>query len=82
MAAQAQLVATESELEKQRMLNEKLENDLLQMDQRKPNGEVGSDSPRLSSLDGLAGIELGKKTVGCRAVLDCASLKWSASRTP
>ncbi|EPT04993.1 hypothetical protein FOMPIDRAFT_1156498 [Fomitopsis schrenkii] len=62
MAAQAQLVATESELEKQRMLNEKLENDLLQMDQRKPNGEVGSDSPRLSSLDGLAGIELGKKT--------------------
>ncbi|KAI0733144.1 CASP C terminal-domain-containing protein [Fomitopsis betulina] len=62
MAAQAQLDATESELEKQRMLNEKLETDLLQMDQRKPNGEVGFDSPTLSALDGLAGIELGKKT--------------------
>ncbi|KAH9839474.1 CASP C terminal-domain-containing protein, partial [Rhodofomes roseus] len=63
MAAQAQFAATESELEKQRMLNERLENDLLQMDQRKPNGDAGSDSPRIGSMDGLAGIELGKKTV-------------------
>ncbi|TFY67935.1 hypothetical protein EVJ58_g1340 [Rhodofomes roseus] len=62
MAAQAQFAATESELEKQRMLNERLENDLLQMDQRKPNGDAGSDSPRIGSMDGLAGIELGKKT--------------------
>lgn len=69
MAAQAQLDATESELEKQRMLNEKLETDLLQMDQRKPNGEVGFDSPTLSALDGLAGIELGKKTVGRLVIL-------------
>ena len=72
-AAQAQLATTETELEKQRMLNEKLENDLLQMDQRKPNGDAGSDSPQLGSLDGLAGIELGKKTVStyrCSTVHD------------
>ncbi|KAH9935535.1 CASP C terminal-domain-containing protein [Fomitopsis serialis] len=63
MAAQAQLAVTESELEKQRMLSEKLENDLLQMEQRKQNGDSGlSDSPRIGSMDGLAGIELGKKT--------------------
>jgi len=63
MAAQAQLAATEFELEKQRMLAEKLENDLLQMEQRKSNGDSSlSDSPRIGSIDGLAGIELGKKT--------------------
>ncbi|KZT72124.1 hypothetical protein DAEQUDRAFT_723291 [Daedalea quercina L-15889] len=63
ITTQAQLAADESELEKQRMLNEKLEDDLLQMEQRKPNGDAGSsDSPRVGSMDGLAGIELGKKT--------------------
>ncbi|KAI0930470.1 hypothetical protein AcW1_009144 [Taiwanofungus camphoratus] len=66
-AAQAELAFTESELEKQRTLNEKLETDLLQMDQRKLNGELNgvadyessrADSPQ---LDALAGLDLGKK---------------------
>ncbi|KAI0630292.1 CASP C terminal-domain-containing protein [Trametes polyzona] len=60
-SVQYQLAATESELEKQRALNEKLETDLLQMDQRK--GENGiSPSPANGSstpVDVLA--ELGKK---------------------
>ena len=64
---QSQLVATESELEKQRTLNEKLENDLLQMDQRKTDGGInGTHSPAngaSASTDALAGIDLGKKTV-------------------
>lgn len=59
---EVQLSATESELEKQRALNEKLETDLLQMDQRKADGGLtpshvnGSATP----VDVLA--ELGKKT--------------------
>lgn len=58
---ETQLSATESELEKQRALNEKLETDLLQMDQRKADGGLtpshanGSATP----VDVLA--ELGKK---------------------
>ena len=59
-AAQAELAAKETELEKQRALNDKLETDLLQMNQRKPNGVVfdaGSDQPP----DALAGLDLGKK---------------------
>ena len=82
MAAEAQLAATEAELEKQRMLNEKLENDLLQMEQRKPNGEAGSDSPQLGSLDGLAGIELGKKTVRSLCGHQIDFLNVGVCRTP
>ncbi|OJT15752.1 Protein CASP [Trametes pubescens] len=58
---ETQLSATESELEKQRALNEKLETDLLHMDQRKADGGLtpshanGSATP----VDVLA--ELGKK---------------------
>ncbi|KAI0663567.1 CASP C terminal-domain-containing protein [Cubamyces menziesii] len=62
-SVQSQLAATEFELEKQRALNEKLETDLLQMDQRK--GDAGQNgvnpSPGTSTpVDVLA--ELGKKT--------------------
>ncbi|KAH9949595.1 CASP C terminal-domain-containing protein [Amylocystis lapponica] len=71
-AIQAELAYTESELEKQRALNERLENDLLHMDQRKPNGEANGKVPVDSSatgssvgsmsIDGLAGLDLGKKS--------------------
>ena len=63
---QSQLEATESELEKQRALNEKLEDDLLHMDQRKAEGGInGTHSPANGTStpsDALAGIDLGKKT--------------------
>ncbi|PCH43609.1 hypothetical protein WOLCODRAFT_18462 [Wolfiporia cocos MD-104 SS10] len=70
-ASQTDLAATESELEKQRALNDKLENDLLQMDQRKPNGELSggassADLTSLGSIDALAGLDLGKKTTELR----------------
>ena len=59
----SQLEATESELDKQRALNEKLETDLLQMDQRK--GDVGGGASPANGtstpVDVLAGLELGKK---------------------
>ncbi len=63
---QSQLEATESELERQRSLNEKLEIDLLQMDQRPSeggmNGSTSSPANGTSSpVDVLAGLELGKK---------------------
>ncbi|KAI9060254.1 hypothetical protein FKP32DRAFT_1595655 [Trametes sanguinea] len=63
-SVQSQLAATESELEKQRALNEKLETDLLQMDQRKGDGGANGVSPSPANgtstpVDVLA--ELGKK---------------------
>ncbi|KAI0358369.1 hypothetical protein OH77DRAFT_1494092 [Trametes cingulata] len=63
-SVQSQLAATESELEKQRALNEKLETDLLQMDQRKADGGLNGISPSPANgsstpVDVLA--ELGKK---------------------
>ncbi|KAM5530766.1 hypothetical protein V8D89_015573 [Ganoderma adspersum] len=61
-SVQSQLEATESELDKQRALNEKLETDLLQMDQRK--GDTGATSPANGTstpVDVLAGLDLGKK---------------------
>lgn len=66
-ATQAELAATEAELEKQNALNDKLENDLLQMDQRKSNGDSNgaagtSDSATANSGDVLAGLDLGKKS--------------------
>ena len=59
----SQLEATESELDKQRALNEKLETDLLQMDQRKGDVAGGASPANGTStpVDVLAGLELGKK---------------------
>ncbi|KAJ7594300.1 CASP C terminal-domain-containing protein [Mycena floridula] len=53
-----QLVLTKSELEKQNALNEKLETDLLSMNEHKPNGDMGVSE----SSDVLAGLDLGRKT--------------------
>ena len=62
LATQAQLAEAESELEKQRELNERLENDLLQMDRHKPNGHSsGRDTPIDSSADVLASLDIGKR---------------------
>lgn len=62
-AAEERLISTNSELDKQKELNERLENDLLHMDKHNTTGRPGSHSPlpELTSLDALAGIELGKK---------------------
>ncbi|KAI0789119.1 CASP C terminal-domain-containing protein [Abortiporus biennis] len=57
-ATQVELATTEAELQKQKFLNEKLENDLLQMDKHKPNGDVsGAHTP--ADPDALAGLDLG-----------------------
>lgn len=64
-AAEAELAATDSELQKQLILNEKLENDLLQMDRHKPNGDIsGAMTPAEvgTPAEVLAGLELGKRT--------------------
>lgn len=62
-AAEERLVSTNAELEKQKALNEKLENDLVHMDNHNMNGRGdGAVTPLESNpLDALAGIELGKK---------------------
>ena len=52
---------TSSELEKQRELNEKLENDLLQMEAHNPKPVPVDYLPE--DPDALAGLDLGKKTV-------------------
>ncbi|RDB24925.1 Protein CASP [Hypsizygus marmoreus] len=57
-AAEDQLTTMGTELEKQRALNEKLENDLVSMNKHRPNGDA---TPSDSGLDVLAGLELGKK---------------------
>ncbi|KAJ3936522.1 MAG: CASP C terminal-domain-containing protein [Lentinula lateritia] len=59
--AQGQLDSTSTELEKQKTLNEKLENDLLSLN--KPNGDV---SPSGSS-DVLAGLEVVQKESSSRS---------------
>ncbi len=67
LGIQSDLAATEADLQKQRVLNEKLENDLLQMDSHRPNGDAsGAGTPDLGApSDALAGLDLGKKsTVG------------------
>ncbi|KAH7929825.1 hypothetical protein BV22DRAFT_1029001 [Leucogyrophana mollusca] len=56
-----QLASTSSDLRKQKDLNEKLENDLLSMDQHKPNGNSNL-TPSDSQVDVLSGLDLGKKT--------------------
>lgn len=64
MAVQGDLAAAEADLQKQRALNERLENDLLHMDSHKANGDVsGTGTPDLGVPgDALAGLELGKKS--------------------
>ncbi|GLB37586.1 putative CASP C terminal [Lyophyllum shimeji] len=57
--AQDQLKNMSSELEKQKALNEKLENDLASMNKHKPNGDA---TPSDSGLDVLAGLELNGKS--------------------
>ncbi|KAF9051170.1 hypothetical protein BDZ89DRAFT_1154075 [Hymenopellis radicata] len=57
-AAQDRLSSTADELEKQRDLNEKLENDLVSMNKHGVNG----DSTPSESSDVLAGLDLGKKS--------------------
>jgi len=64
LGVQSDLAATEADLQKQRALNEKLENDLLQMDSHKPNGDAsGAGTPDFGApSDALAGLDLGKKS--------------------
>jgi homeobox protein cut-like len=71
-------VYTSSELEKQKILNEKLENDLVAMNKHKASGngadgnEALSPSGMDSQMDLLAGLELGKKTsVSAYPRIDC-----------
>lgn len=67
---QEQLAFTSSELDKQKILNEKLENDLVSaMNKHKPSGNGSVDGSGVltpsrmdSQTDLLAGLELGKKT--------------------
>ncbi|KAI0768369.1 CASP C terminal-domain-containing protein [Irpex lacteus] len=60
MDAQSQLAAAEAELEKQRALNESLENDLLQMESHKPKASNGDATP--GDDDVLASLDLGRKS--------------------
>ncbi len=60
MDAQSQLAAAEAELEKQRALNESLENDLLQMESHKPKAPNGDATP--GDDDVLASLDLGRKS--------------------
>ncbi|KAK0461260.1 CASP C terminal-domain-containing protein [Desarmillaria tabescens] len=61
-AAQDQLSSTGADLEKQKALNEKLENDLLSMNKHRSNGDI---TPPESS-DVLTGLDLGRKAVSVR----------------
>ena len=72
-SVEEQLAFTSSELDKQKVLNEKLENDLVAMNKHnKPNGNgagVGADGTGALTPSGtdsqtnlLAGLELGKKS--------------------
>ncbi|KAJ6587105.1 CASP C terminal-domain-containing protein, partial [Mycena vulgaris] len=71
-AAEEQLTSTSTELEKQKILNEKLENDLVSMNSHKPNGDVPPSET--DSTDVLAGLDLGRKTV-------CSSSVYSSVRS-
>ena len=66
-AAQEELITVNSKLEKQQQLNEKLENDLVDIEkhqQAQVNGtrEARDTLKNTASSDALAGIELGKKS--------------------
>ena len=69
-AAQEELITVNSKLEKQQQLDEKLENDLLDIEkhqQAQVNGkhEARDSLKGTTSSDALAGIELGKKPSVC-----------------
>jgi len=57
--AEERLATTTAELEKQKILNEKLETDLVSMNSHKSNGDLTSEG---DSTDVLAGLDLGRKT--------------------
>ena len=59
METQSELAAAEAELDKQRVLNNKLENDLLQLETHNPKGINGDATPIESDV--LAGLDLKKK---------------------
>lgn len=59
-AAEDQLSFASSELEKQKVLNEKLETDLLAVEKQKLNG--AAITPSDSGTDLLAGLDIGKPT--------------------
>ncbi|KAJ6594099.1 CASP C terminal-domain-containing protein [Mycena capillaripes] len=58
--AEEQLASISAELEKQKILNEKLETDLVSMNSHKSNGDL--PSTEVDSTDVLAGLDLGRKT--------------------
>lgn len=63
---QEELITVNSKLEKQQQLNEKLENDLLDIEKHQQAQMNGKHDARdilknAASSDALAGIELGKK---------------------
>jgi homeobox protein cut-like len=65
-SAEERLAAADTELAKQKALNERLENDLLQMDQHKSHSQLEAPKqdeydPLSSSTDLLADLDLGKR---------------------
>ncbi|KAJ7187987.1 CASP C terminal-domain-containing protein [Mycena filopes] len=58
--AEEQLATTSAELDKQKILNEKLETDLVSMNSHKSNGDLSMAEG--DSTDVLAGLDLGRKT--------------------
>lgn len=72
-----ELAGVKNELEKQRVLTEKLENDLMNIGQGQPNGvSIGDKNTTGSgiatpnqSMDGLAGLNLGSTSVSNTQVI-------------
>ena len=61
LSVQADLANAEIELEKQRALNEKLENDLLQVQTHNSTSSTLNGTSTPAEDDVLAGLDLGKK---------------------
>ncbi|CCO27073.1 Protein CASP [Rhizoctonia solani AG-1 IB] len=61
-AVSEEIIHTRTELEKQTALNERLENDLLQINQRASNNAVEKEETVPSGQDGLSGLNLGRKS--------------------
>ena len=79
---QEQLTLTTSELDKQRVLNEKLETDLLSMNKHgsKPNEVAATDDNAGAApgdVDILAGLDLGKKSSSVRLGILGLCIKYS-----
>ncbi|KAG8711960.1 hypothetical protein FRC12_009099 [Ceratobasidium sp. 428] len=62
-AVSEEVVHTRAELDKQTSLNEKLENDLLHINQRPSNGIMERNEASIGPQDGLSGLQLGNKSV-------------------